>query len=98
MDNESDSDDFDEFYNDQSFLNTGLGQGMNNSKPGGQRENITQNFEGQGATDMNYLNRNMSQSQLAAAANAADVEVNEGKEVELKAQGENSQLFQDSMQ
>ena len=26
----SESDDFDEFYNDQSFLNTGLGQGMNN--------------------------------------------------------------------
>lgn len=28
--NESESDDFDEFYNDKSFLNTGMGTGMNN--------------------------------------------------------------------
>lgn len=37
----------------------------------------------------------MSTSQLAAAANAAEVEahLDAQKEVELKAQGENSQLF-----
>lgn len=47
----------------------------------------------------NLLNRNMSTSQLAAAANAAEVEaqMDAQKEVELKAQGENSQLFQDSI-
>lgn len=34
--NESESDDFDEFYNDKSFLNTGMGTGMNNmGKQGG---------------------------------------------------------------
>ena len=43
--------------------------------------------------------QNMSTSQLAAAANAAEVEahMDAQKEVELKAQGENSQLFQDSV-
>lgn len=36
--NESESDDFDEFYNDKSFLNTGMGTGMNNlGYKGGQR-------------------------------------------------------------
>jgi len=28
---DSDTDDFDEFYNDKSFLNTGMGTGMNNA-------------------------------------------------------------------
>ena len=30
-DEDSDTDDFDEFYNDKSFLNTGMGTGMNNA-------------------------------------------------------------------
>ena len=52
------------------------------------------------STFLTYQIQNMSQSHLTAAANAADsveAQIAAQKEVELKAMGENSQMFQDSI-
>lgn len=86
---DSDSDDFDEFYNKNTLDIQNLGE------TGKKMQNtFGASNDNQGVS---MLNRNMSQSQLAAAANAADANAtNERafmeaqKEVELKAQGENS--------
>jgi hypothetical protein len=51
--NESDTDDYDEFYNDKSFLNTGMAKSGQNYNQRGTYQGFDQN----GVDTQSYLNR-----------------------------------------